>query len=392
MKLKHITIQKLFDLEGNNYDIQLYPNKNVSLLYGFNGVGKTTIIKLISLILSCNLKELTALKFSNVEILFEDNSKLIVKRETDAEYQDNIRMIRRKSIIENKDYYHPLSFTEISAEGKSVEYKFRIVGNERRVAIEYMYPQCLDEQSQTKLKKLQNNLLKKVDLHVIYANRDFNRVREPYIFGDRIQFPEENLNIRNIFCTYYEAMQIIVQLRNQIKQIEDVNNIPKGLQLYFPIELPDKLESLVKELFNKKNVSLPQKKVAQFEKIINTRMGLVWKDIKITNEGLIIQNVYPQDNALLLDDLSSGEKNLICLFLEIIFFGKSNSVFFIDEPETSLHVEWQSHLVECLLEICKKENIQVIIATHSSEVVGEYDGLTTEIAPERFRNGDKSFR
>ncbi len=407
MKLKKITINKLFGLEYNNFEINLYPAEKITLLYGFNGLGKTTIIKLVSAIISCDLVKLLELHFESASLTFEDNSKLCVKRDSNFK-ESNIRMLRWKSRKEEKVYYHPISFIEIIGDTETI-YNFRIVGSEKHIVSEYSNPQCLDNNSLEKLRKLQEKLLEKVDLHIIFGNRDFNRTTSPYVFQDRIRFNKEELNKKEILCDYQEAKNIIEILSEQLKEIEDkhpelkhhnsithetyflFNQLPTNNQIHYYARIPDKLEELEKYLFKNKEL-LTIEKIQLFENIINKNLGLIYKDVRFTDTSLIVENIYSNDEQLSLGMLSSGEKNILCLFLEIIFLGKGNSIFFIDEPETSLHIEWQSNLVNCLLEICNKYDNQIIITTHSPEVVGEYDGLTTEIRSERFKYGSKFFR
>lgn len=394
MKLKKITINKLFGLEYNNFEIDLYPAEKLTLLYGFNGLGKTTIIKLVSAIISCDLLKLLELHFESASLTFEDNSKLCVNR--DSNFKDsNIRKLFWKSRKEEKDYYHPISFIEIKGNTETL-YNFRIVGSEKHIVYEFANPQYLDDNSLVKLEELQKKLLAKVDLHIILGNRDFNRTTSPEAFKDRVKFNKEDLNKKEIRCNYQEAKDIIEILSAQVfsaklEEIKDGHST--DTPIYFYARIPDKLEELEKELFDINNRDkLTSEKIRLFEDIVNKKLGLIYKDVRFSDTSLVVENVYSKDKQLALGMLSSGEKNILCLFLEIIFSGKSNSIFFIDEPETSLHIEWQCNLVNCLLEICNKYDYQVIITTHSPEIVGEYDGLTTEIRSERFKYGKKFFR
>lgn len=413
MKLKNIRIEKLFGLEQNNFDIALYPEEKVTLLYGFNGLGKTSIIKLISAVISCDLPKLLDLMFTTVELIFEDSTILTVKR--NPEYKEkNIQILRMKSIRHNLEAFHPISYEETSPTGEKLIYKFKLIGGERKRA-QYNddNPRYLEESSFSKLRLLQSKLQTKVDMHIIFGNRDFNRLEEPNQFGAQIRFKHNNLNKKKILCTYNEAKNIVETLSQQIREIENDNpdlwhssynpilkkelkhfissKLPKGLRLVYFTEIPDKLIELNQTLFNSKKTKYPKEKIALFEDIINRRLGLLYKNIKFYDSAIKLVSIYKNDPEVALEALSSGEKNIICLFLELIFLGTENSVFFIDEPETSLHIEWQSHLVDCLLEVCNKYNIQVIIATHAPEIIGEYDGLTTEITSERFRYGNKFF-
>ena len=67
--------------------------------------------------------------------------------------------------------------------------------------------------------------------------------------------------------------------------------------------------------------------------------------------------------------LSSGERQVL-LMLGQLFFRRDRRVFIIDEPELSLHIRWQKIFVEKAMEAQK--NNQLILATHSPEIVGEY--------------------
>lgn len=66
--------------------------------------------------------------------------------------------------------------------------------------------------------------------------------------------------------------------------------------------------------------------------------------------------------------LSSGEKQLFLRALALKFLEVNNSVILIDEPEISLHPQWQRKIINVYESIGK--NNQLIIATHSPHVIG----------------------
>ncbi len=68
-----------------------------------------------------------------------------------------------------------------------------------------------------------------------------------------------------------------------------------------------------------------------------------------------------------LSSLSSGEKHLIQLFIECLLAEESSIL--IDEPEISIHVDWQRELVAAFRTL--NPEAQFILATHSPEVMGE---------------------
>jgi len=62
-------------------------------------------------------------------------------------------------------------------------------------------------------------------------------------------------------------------------------------------------------------------------------------------------------------DLSSGEKQILIIFLTILLKENKPYILMMDEPENSLHSEWQLHFIENIRKL--NENVQLIIATHN---------------------------
>lgn len=83
--------------------------------------------------------------------------------------------------------------------------------------------------------------------------------------------------------------------------------------------------------------------------------------------------------TLPLAGLSSGEQHEIVLVYELLFRVEENSLILIDEPELSLHVAWQSEFLSDISEIIALRKFQVIIATHSPQVINERWDLAVEL-------------
>ncbi len=71
--------------------------------------------------------------------------------------------------------------------------------------------------------------------------------------------------------------------------------------------------------------------------------------------------------------LSAGEKQILAILLTVLVEDNQSYVLFMDEPEISLHFEWQKQLIGLVLQL--NPNIQIIMTTHSPAVV--MDGWTT---------------
>ena len=74
--------------------------------------------------------------------------------------------------------------------------------------------------------------------------------------------------------------------------------------------------------------------------------------------------------------LSSGEKQMLAILLTVLVEDDQHYVLFMDEPEVSLHIEWQKRLIDLCLEL--NPNVQIILTTHSPAVVmnGWVDAVT----------------
>lgn len=87
------------------------------------------------------------------------------------------------------------------------------------------------------------------------------------------------------------------------------------------------------------------------------------------------------DSRTLLDpeNLSSGEKQLLLMFCNVLASSEMASFFLIDEPEISLNVKWQRKLVDSLIDITGKTNCQFLLATHSIALLTKHGSQTIRL-------------
>ena len=76
LKLKNFEIKNLF----NQYDVSIPLDKDINIFLGENGMGKTTILNCLYCMLSSNIENLSNVIFDEITILFNDDSKITVKR------------------------------------------------------------------------------------------------------------------------------------------------------------------------------------------------------------------------------------------------------------------------------------------------------------------------
>jgi len=117
-------------------------------------------------------------------------------------------------------------------------------------------------------------------------------------------------------------------------------------------------------------------KVDLLVKIINNRF--LYKQISITKkDGFIFTT--SDDKILSPVSLSSGEQHELVLLYELLFKVSPNSLILIDEPELSLHVLWQQQFLKDLQGITKVAGFDVLIATHSPQIIHDRWDLTVEL-------------
>lgn len=77
--------------------------------------------------------------------------------------------------------------------------------------------------------------------------------------------------------------------------------------------------------------------------------------------------------------LSSGEKQMLIILLTVLVEDQQPYVLFMDEPEVSLHVEWQKQLIDNIRKL--NPNVQIILTTHSPAVImNGWMGSVTEVS------------
>ena len=74
--------------------------------------------------------------------------------------------------------------------------------------------------------------------------------------------------------------------------------------------------------------------------------------------------------------LSSGEKQILVILLTALVQENRPGVMLMDEPEISLHIEWQQRLITLIRTL--NPNTQIILCTHSPAIVmdGWMDAVT----------------
>lgn len=117
-------------------------------------------------------------------------------------------------------------------------------------------------------------------------------------------------------------------------------------------------------------ISLPK---THFQNLVDDLFSETGK--KILRQSNEIQ--FEQDGDILTPyQLSSGEKQMLVILLTVLVQDNQPCTLFMDEPEISLHVEWQQRLISLIRSL--NPNVQIILTTHSPALImnGWMDAVT----------------
>ncbi len=103
-------------------------------------------------------------------------------------------------------------------------------------------------------------------------------------------------------------------------------------------------------------------------RIINERFENKTLEIH-KRDGFVFVSPEPDRRPIPVLNLSSGEQHEIVLLYELLFRVEPNSLILIDEPELSLHVNWQRRFLADIQDVIALRNFDVLIATHSPQIV-----------------------
>jgi predicted ATP-binding protein involved in virulence len=117
-------------------------------------------------------------------------------------------------------------------------------------------------------------------------------------------------------------------------------------------------------------------RVSLFKEIIGEKFQ--FKNVAISRDKGI--GVKAESGAdIPLPELSSGEQHELVLLYELLFGVKDDALILIDEPELSLHIVWQMKFLPDLQRIQKIRPFQIVIATHSPQIINDRWDLTEEL-------------
>lgn len=411
--IKKIKINKLFG--RFNYELAT-KDGGVTIITGPNGFGKSTILKIVDALSHGQIMYFYNLEFSSIYIFFDNNKNIKIVKDDNSLIFGNIRFKLNdfEMYNTNRRWMYQLS--------KNVWLDRR---NGQKISIEelpfYVYEDEDDIDSVVDREKLTalRDYVSKIkewsgEVRLISEQRlirkEDRRNDEEQIVEVISELPEKLKNEINLVSAEYskvanrldssypkrlfatkdgikskdEYEEKLKEANSKFNKLNEYNLVDMTLieQTKFNAKFSEALKIYFDDFSEKYKVFEELiKKLDIFTQIINER--LMFKKIKISRKNgfEVVDSDFPE-KKLTLNQLSSGEKQEIVLFYDLIFNTKSELLLLIDEPEISLHITWQKNFLDDLLKVAKDIDLQIILATHSPQIVSSHWDIQIDLGEE----------
>ena len=309
-KIKKITVNNLFGYKNISWEL----NGDVNVLVGKNGLGKSTLLKIL-------LAATTHKPFEELELC----DSIVV------DYDDNTST--KATSKDNRD------------------------SDTIKLALEeFINSNDFDVQLEEAIRKSKN----KSSIKSSITNKIKNEI---------IKSIENESNIKNILKTY-QFQSAGKDKQSKVIDVEFISTINMSANSINKIQTSDGNISTILDFEIKNEIQ----RLIDFKdkKLIDKIVNILDVFFKETNKKTFFdKELYfiekDSDKKLNYKCLSSGERQIIYIFLKVINADKKNALILMDEPEISLHLSWQDSLLNHIRSI--NNNSQIIIVTHSPAIV-----------------------
>lgn len=409
----------IFGMWGRK-NVKLKFNDDLTILIGSNGSGKTTVLRLIEGALAINIELLSKYQFDIIRLKMKHKRRRVtieVKKEyEEIDYanitftiseRNNMKKYTVPAVDRFSKHYrsgrlHPKAMREIH----EVRHQLSMLYNVSYLAVNReMSDDDQDEinfrEKRTKLNTVEGRLNRQMNSLTSYRlsleqeitklAKKFERdVLESILYDkkvDRLSFEvddtvsEEELT-NGLLEAYSNLGALDVKVRNRIKThskalVKSVETVAawqndRSATKSFQVNdmLPLILLKRTQQILNLAD-RLERDKGLIYNSLLNyiniLKEFMENKSFEASTGGLSIKS---EDGPIKLEDLSSGEKQIVILMTELLLQNKIQHIFIADEPELSLHIKWQRNIIRSMKKL--NPNAQIVLATHSPEVVGAY--------------------
>lgn len=428
MQIERIEIMKLFGMF--DHDIKLKTLDRITVIHGPNGVGKTTILKLLKDIFDANFFALDPVPFSKIIITFANKLKLNLikkrKKSIDISLKKGRQIVAEVNIHLStpKDFPHgdfPISIIEevVPRLHRIGSRSWRDSTTGERLTLNDVIFKFGDELPFDFGKTV--HIPEKIKRVLFELKTYFIQTQRLLLFTKDEEFHVPRRGIRTQNTVEQYSLEMAEMLQEKLRQS---GSVAASLDRTFPHRLLDSdspkeaTQENIREKYQSQSkyrgrlmkaglideeeqVSLPESeisandlkvlwfylsdideklkvfdpllnKVELFNDIINSRF--LYKSFALNkSDGFVF--TLDSEKKVPLNCLSSGEQHELVLTYELLFKVPEKSFIMIDEPELSLHVTWQHKFLNDIERISNLADLDFLIATHSPSIIHDRRSL-----------------
>ena len=352
-------------------------NEDLNIITGRNGSGKTTLLKLIWYLISGNLGQIMSdIPFRSVSIGTDSFSLSIIQTEDktvklEGELPNGVRADRKLQIPLQRIDVEWIGAIGVQAANEMSSLFFpsfrRIEGGFARMPrdipaidmiryeVDSLSQVFADRQTET-LQKAMSQISTEISA---YDNHKFITAISTQDIGTLLTKKTADV-YRKTNKLHTKLSKDIIQEISERQSSDDSTPILDGIQKRVE-QVTEEQDSLLKPLV-KLDLQIPD--IFQY------------KGVRFIGEVVYLGEA---KEAIESDKLSAGEKQMLSFLCYNTF--SENAAIFIDEPELSLHVDWQRRLLPTLLE--QETGNQFFVATHSPFIYGKYPDKEIQLHEDR---------
>ena len=366
MRITKISVTGLFGMF--DHEIPLNQESRITIVHGPNGVGKTILFGMIHALFQYGGGLFVTTPFERFRVEFESGAAISIKKEA-GDYYLVIKFTEDGTVKPGQSFLASLPEPDELEQIETPIHWYYLLDPQKS-------PEWFNNICETTSTGLIHTLRLRSDLFDVYGLHT-TKLEDLDIVGDdfkpaAVDFSERfvddvfaNTELAHMLEFWYTLAESARAESENIKDFED------GI-----LEYNEKLRSLIVERQHHLN-SVHQFIVDYGGESNNARELLLFVDIineRILFKSLIIRDatykfIADDGNEVPISALSSGEQQLLVLYYQLLFEIEPDTLVMIDEPELSMNVVWQRNFLKDLQRIVELRQFDVLIATHSPEVI-----------------------
>lgn len=392
--MSHIIEFHVEGLAGKEKGFGKKLNRDVNVFFGLNGSGKTSLLKILHSALKTDSSLLVNVPFTKAEVVVESlkfkkqfrysidrtaeksthRQKPLFEIEEEQEevvagieFEDEVVLTPRGRVVRRKPRLPQWNITPSLPKGVKGSWEHRYLPTSRLILRPQFEPAPFEFNEdfydtffarelerhwneffggiQSEVRRIQEQGIANILTELLSAKEtpgkttsfDWEKAYERVNAFLKRQKLSSALPRKNAFQKHFRESPVLQRVVERIDALEE--------QIFRAMETRTKLQALIERLFSG-----------------NKRLVLGDTSVEVRAKN---------DVKIGLQSLSSGEKHILRILFDVMSVDQSSLL--IDEPEISLHLDWQRELVKAIMEL--NPDLQLIVATHSPEVMAEIEDV-----------------